>query len=105
MRGRRRVKLIGAAMALAVTVMALDYGLVQMKSRFSAKQQYGLIAVLPFKFIGPEDGVYLTTGMADALISKLGRLEKLKVKPTSSILDYSDQNRDPLAAGRKLGVD
>jgi serine/threonine protein kinase/TolB-like protein len=64
------------------------------------------IAVLPFKSLkaGEADQAF-ELGMADALITRLGSLHTLTVRPTSAILKYSDANIDPVAAGRELGVD
>ena len=65
------------------------------------------IAVLPFKPLGPEGGVeeYIRIGMADALVTRLGKIEQLTVRPTSAIQKYMDLNQNPVAAGRELRVD
>ena len=64
------------------------------------------IAVLPFKPINtdPSD-VYLSTGMADALIARLSNLGQISVRPTSAIIKYAGQARLAQAIGRELGVD
>jgi DNA-binding winged helix-turn-helix (wHTH) protein/TolB-like protein len=64
------------------------------------------IAVLPFRSIGPEnteEGLGLV--MADAVITRLGSLDRIIVRPTSAIFKYQDRDQDPLAAGRELRVD
>jgi len=43
--------------------------------------------------------------MADALITKLGSVGRLPVRPTSAVVRYLDSNQDPVTAGRALGVD
>jgi TolB-like protein/thioredoxin-like negative regulator of GroEL len=64
------------------------------------------IAVLPFKSLKADEADQsLGLGMADALITRLGSLQRLTVRPTSAILKYSEANVDPVAAGRELGVD
>ncbi len=64
------------------------------------------IAVLPLQTIGSEEDLgYLGLGMADALITKLGKLRQIRVRPTSSVREYADGDRDVLAVGRTLGVD
>lgn len=63
------------------------------------------IAVLPFKLLGAQDESYLELGMADALITRLSRLEKIRVRPSSAIFSYAGKDYDPVAAGRELGVD
>jgi DNA-binding winged helix-turn-helix (wHTH) protein/TolB-like protein len=64
------------------------------------------IAVLPLKQMGPAAGdEYLGVGLADALITRLGAMRNVAVRPTSSILKYGNSELDPLVAGRALGVD
>jgi DNA-binding winged helix-turn-helix (wHTH) protein/TolB-like protein len=64
------------------------------------------IAVLPFKPLNAEEPeFYIGTGMADALITKLSNIRQIKVRPTSSILRYSNLTKDSVSAGNELGVD
>jgi len=64
------------------------------------------LAVLPFKPIGAGDeDDYLGLGMADALITKLGYIRKINIRPTSAVRRYDTANQDPMAAGRELGVE
>jgi TolB-like protein/Flp pilus assembly protein TadD/tRNA A-37 threonylcarbamoyl transferase component Bud32 len=67
------------------------------------------IAVLPFKIIGsPIENTgdeYLGVGLADALITRLSNVQRLIVRPTSSVMHYRGANVDPVVAGRDLGVD
>ncbi|MDX6611244.1 MAG: eukaryotic-like serine/threonine-protein kinase [Blastocatellia bacterium] len=67
------------------------------------------IAVLPFKVLGsPGEHTgdeYLGVGLADALITRLSNVQRLIVRPTSSVLNYRGAAVDPLVAGRDLGVD
>ena len=64
------------------------------------------IAVLPFKTIGsaPENDV-IGLGIADAVILRLTQLNRTTVLPTSSVFKYTQNDRNPLAIGRDLGVD
>ena len=66
------------------------------------------LAILPLKLLSPSLGKdpgdeYLGVGLADALITRLSGVRRFVVRPTSSVLRYSDV--DPLEAGRELGVD
>ncbi len=64
------------------------------------------LAVLPFKPLqtdGQDD--YLGLGLADTLITKLGGLRQLIVRPTSAVRKYSSPQQDPLAAGREQQVE
>ena len=64
------------------------------------------IAVLPFKSLGLLEGdEYLGLGLADALITRLGNVPGTLVRPTSSVVRYTDPSLDPVAAGRQLKVD
>jgi TolB-like protein/Flp pilus assembly protein TadD len=62
------------------------------------------LAVLPFLVLGRgKDDAYLGAGLADALITRLGRTGRVAVRPTSAVLKYT--HRDPREAGRELRVD
>jgi len=64
------------------------------------------IAVMPPKAMSSEaDNASLSLGMADALITRLGAIRKVVVRPTTAVSRYVDSNQDPVAAGRALGVD
>jgi serine/threonine protein kinase/tetratricopeptide (TPR) repeat protein len=67
------------------------------------------IAVLPFKVLSsPAENTgdeYLGVGLADALITRLSNVQRLIVRPTSSVLRYRGTSVDPLVAGRVLGID
>ncbi|MEO6926823.1 MAG: winged helix-turn-helix domain-containing protein [Rhodanobacter sp.] len=63
------------------------------------------MAVLPFRLLQPAQDDALQTGMADTLITRLGSLGELVVRPLSAVGRYSAQLHDPLDVGRRLGVD
>ncbi|MEP7075547.1 MAG: winged helix-turn-helix domain-containing protein [Acidobacteriota bacterium] len=65
------------------------------------------IAVLPFKTIGEETAnEKLGLGMADAVITRIGGLKTIPVRPTSSIFRYTDGPAESsIEAGRQMGVD
>jgi DNA-binding winged helix-turn-helix (wHTH) protein/TolB-like protein/Flp pilus assembly protein TadD len=64
------------------------------------------IAVLPFQALNA-DAVpdYLTVGMADAVITRLGNTGQIIVRPTSAIQKYVHASADPVAAGKEQKVD
>ena len=66
------------------------------------------IAVMPFKVLGSlvenTGDEYLGVGLADALITRLSNVQRLIVRPTSSVLRYRGATVDPFLAGRDLGV-
>jgi len=63
------------------------------------------IAVLPFMMLDADESEpFLGLGLADALISKLTRIRRIAVRPTSAILKYAGDD-DPVRAGRELRVE
>jgi len=64
------------------------------------------VAVLPFKSIGkdPVDD-YLRFGIADVVINKLTGLQEIIVRPLASVSKYGATDKDPITAGKELGVD
>lgn len=65
------------------------------------------ILVLPLKHIGPEaENSKIGLGMADSIITRLTNLQQVTVRPTSSVVGFTDEEVvDSLAIGRKIGVD
>jgi DNA-binding winged helix-turn-helix (wHTH) protein/TolB-like protein/Flp pilus assembly protein TadD len=62
------------------------------------------LAVLPFRVLSADARTeYLGVGLADALITRLGNLGDISVRPLNSAMRVAD--KDPLAAGRELGAD
>ena len=81
-------------------------GILLFRSGRDASKQRGLeqvrsIAVLPFRSIGLEDAEEgLGLVMADAVITRLGSLDRIIVRPTTAIFKYQGRDQDPLAAAR-----
>ena len=103
----RRV-LIAAVVLAAIAVVASFYYLRSNRGeRVPANARIKSIAVLPFKPLsGNElDGNYLGNGIADALITRLGTIEQINVRPTSAILRFDNPRQDSLLAARALSVD
>lgn len=95
---------------LTVGVLAvLGAGItVWLKTRGSATEQTATriksLAVLPFKSLSPQSSEdYLGVGLADVMITRLGSLDQLIVRPTRSVLPFASQ--DPVQAGQTLKVD
>lgn len=64
------------------------------------------IAVLPFKTLSAEkDDEFLGLGVTDTLINSLSRTRQFVVRQMSAVLKYTDQDKDPLAAGSEQGVE
>jgi DNA-binding winged helix-turn-helix (wHTH) protein/Tfp pilus assembly protein PilF len=63
------------------------------------------VAVLPFRpMAGEARDELLESGLADALVTRLSRLDGVVVRPTSATLRFAGE-RDALGAGRLLRVD
>lgn len=72
----------------------------------SALAKPASIAVLPFvSSSGETTTPELSLGLADALITKLGALNKLEVRPTAAIARYTEKPPDVLRVGSELGVE
>src|SRR5688500_139072 len=68
------------------------------------------LAVLPFTFLNlasneDTDDRFLGIGLADALITRLSKVRRFVVRPTSSISSFGEGMTDPVRAGRELNVD
>lgn len=100
---KRRVPFVAAVAFIATSALAAAYFLIVRRTETSTDLPRS-IAVLPFKHVGG-DGVddYLQLGLTDALITKLGALKQVIIRPTNAVRSYGD--REPLAAGRDLAVD
>ena len=62
------------------------------------------IAILPFRVVQSQAaaGAFLSSGITDALITRLSRVERLSVRPTSAVLKYANGNA--ARAARELRV-
>jgi DNA-binding winged helix-turn-helix (wHTH) protein/TolB-like protein/Flp pilus assembly protein TadD len=97
--------------ALTATAVLVVLGVVTfLWSRFKSKPTVvsasnRSIAILPFRPLdaAPQDE-YLGLGMADALITRLGSVHRIVIRPVSAVRKYANAD-DPLAAGRQLAVD
>lgn len=64
-----------------------------------------VLAVLPFRGIGPDSPDHLGLGIADALIGALTGVENVTVRPTGAVAHFAHQHVAPLAAAEALGAD
>lgn len=103
--GRWRWPLWVAASVLLLGLTAAGYYFKSASGR-TAGAPVKSLAVLPFKFLGTDrQNEYLGLGLTDALITKLGALRQVAVRPTSAITKYQNEERDVLAIGRALDVE
>lgn len=75
-------------------------------SKPSVPAKINSIAVLPLKSLSKEnENQELQLGLTDALITKIGSLPSISVRPMSSVIKFSDSNKDALEIGKTLNVD
>src|SRR5579862_8615927 len=89
----------------AILVAAMAGALVWMRVRPPATVRS--MAVLPFVAAsgGDTGQEYLTVGLSDALITRLGELQALQVTPTATIRHFVNTTRLPSDVGKELRVD
>jgi DNA-binding winged helix-turn-helix (wHTH) protein/TolB-like protein/Tfp pilus assembly protein PilF len=105
---KRRLQIALASLAIAATFVGLAAGYwsgADRAGRGAAAPQIKSLAVLPFKVLGEDDDKYLAVGIADVLITRLGKFKQLSVRPTSAILRYEATNPDPVKVAREQVVD
>lgn len=97
-----------AIVAVVLLVVALSSGIFLFRDKFARVPHKDriVLAVLPFTVLTPQHDLdYLSVGIVDAVITRLANIKRLKLCPTSMILQYSGKNADPVKAGRALKAD
>jgi DNA-binding winged helix-turn-helix (wHTH) protein/TolB-like protein/Flp pilus assembly protein TadD len=101
----RRWVLICSVLLLGVLALISYYFLSARTKPTPANTEIKSLAILPFKPLNAEAAdESMGQGMADALITKLSNSRRIAIRPTSAVLRYSALDKDPVAAGRELGV-
>ncbi len=89
--------------ALSIGLALWNYGRVAKRSGLGDASS---VAILPLKSLTPDEGNdQLRVRITDALITRLGNLQHLAVRPTSSVLQFSNGDPDPIEAGKTLQAD
>lgn len=109
----KRLTPVFKKIAFAACFIALFFGTTALifhtnKSGISATVPNSIksIAVLPLKpFSNQNADEELSLRITDALITKLGKLEEVSVRPTNSVLEFTKEEINAVEAGQKLGVD
>jgi len=99
-------RIVAAALVVAIAVV----GYLIASRRGPKPQQTPLspnsLAILPFRNLRPNaETDFLGSAMADAVISKLGHIRTLMVRPSSYVQKYRNQEVDPQTVANELGVD
>jgi DNA-binding winged helix-turn-helix (wHTH) protein/Tfp pilus assembly protein PilF len=83
-------------------ILDAEFGEAMAASRTRAQT----LAVLPFHWLNSEPAdEHVGIGLADTLITRLGNLKQVVVRPTSSVLKYQSVQQDLQETGRKLRVE
>lgn len=103
--GRRQALIAGAATIVMMAGVAYWWTTIRTWQTVT-RSQIKSIAVLPFKQLGEgETDELVGFGMADALITSIGSLNRIEVRPTSAVFKYIGAEPDIVSAGRELKVD
>jgi len=102
---QHRLQWIAVPGMLLIVALAVWAGLSFYRSR--RESQLGSvrsIAVLPFDAPGANgEDQYLGVGLTDAIITRLGRLSQLVVRPMGAVRSFGD-SPDPVVVGKQLNV-
>ncbi len=100
---RRKAFFAGLAILLVLLVAGIIF---TAKWRAEKTQQVRRLAVLPFRNLKPDAATdYLGFPLADAIITKLGYVSALTVRPSSYVSQYRHQEFDVRKAATELNVD
>ncbi|MBS1807139.1 MAG: winged helix-turn-helix domain-containing protein [Acidobacteria bacterium] len=100
---RARILFIGLAMLFVVLLVGV---FLAFKWQQKNSPQARRLAVLPFRNLKPDAATdYLGFPLADAIITKLGYVSALTVKPSSYVSQYRNQEFDVRKAATDLNVD
>lgn len=102
----RRLSLLTISVALSAlaVVLLLIIVVVFWKRHAAESDDLHSIAVLPIQAEGSKTDYDLADGTTDSIINDLSLVPNLRVISHASVFQYRDQNVEPAAAGRKLGV-
>jgi DNA-binding winged helix-turn-helix (wHTH) protein/TolB-like protein len=102
----KRLALVLSIALIAVSAVAVVYYLRRQRERQAASaQQTRTLAILPFRNLKQDtENDFLGFSLADAIITKLGYITTLTVRPSSYIDKYRNQVIDAKTVARELNV-
>jgi DNA-binding winged helix-turn-helix (wHTH) protein/TolB-like protein/Tfp pilus assembly protein PilF len=108
-RAKRWVKATASVAAIVVAMTASGFVVYRWRAgniHTASAAAPPAIAVLPFKPVVPAHrDESLEWGMADTLITRLGGVREIAVRPITAVRRYGSIDQDPRIAGRELGVE
>lgn len=103
---RRTNRVAAFAIGLVMIGCVVGAGFYFVRTTEPAVSQINTIAVLPLKSLSAEENnKALGLGLTDALISRLGAIRTITVRPTSAVAKFAGSDADALEIGRRLNVD
>jgi len=103
---RRATRIIYVTAVVVITGLAAALGFRFWKGSAPVPPaRINSIAVLPLKSLTEENGEILGLGLTDAVITKLGSLRIVTVRPTSAVFKFASSDLDALEVGRRLQTD
>ena len=90
----------------AVLILAILAVLFFRRPPPAAESRTSTLAVLPFRLLTSDEELrFLGTGIADAVITRLSNVDVVRVRPTTTILRYANQDSDLKRTGHELAAD
>ncbi len=101
---KRRSRIIAASAIACLIILSLMIAAYYLpRNNEAPNSQAKSLAVLPFKPVATDSrDEYLELGMAETLISKLGKLKQITVCPINAVARYAGLEQDVVKAGREL---
>jgi serine/threonine protein kinase/tetratricopeptide (TPR) repeat protein len=104
--GRRRNVVAAVVLFVVAVVLASGYVLWKRSADRGGPAPLHRLAILPFRNIRQDPATdFLGYSLADAIITKLGYISSISVRPSSSVDQYRNQAVDPRKVGADLDVD
>jgi TolB-like protein len=99
----RRAPWIATAVLVAATIAGAGAWI---WDRRAPSEEIRSLAILPLRAVTAHpEGNHVGLGIADSVITKIGTVGGLAVRPTSAIHRYAKEEIDSMTAARQLGVD
>jgi TolB-like protein len=97
--------LLAPAALIVAVVSVLGYFYEHKSSAPASETQLRTLAVLPFRNLRQDPAIdFLGFSLADEIITKLGYVNTLAIRPSSSVDKYRDQSVDPKKVAAELNV-
>jgi TolB-like protein len=86
------------------TAESVTEGEAQVEADLSNEPAPPVVAVLPFKATGSDDGGFLAGGLHDDLLTRLAKLDVYRVISRTSVMEYAGTTKNMRQIGQELGA-